>query len=202
MEPPATPPVTRASARVLTVPNVISLARLSSVPVFVWLFTSGRENAGVILYGVGAASDFVDGFIARRTGAVTSLGKLLDPLADRVFVVALCIALLVRGALPAPLVVAVVLRDLLVLGLWPLIERRGARRIEVNLVGKSATALLLIGLTLLALGETTFGWATIGQRVGPPAVVAGAVLYWCAALLYAREASLRLRGLRGREPLP
>ncbi|HEX2235920.1 MAG TPA: CDP-alcohol phosphatidyltransferase family protein [Actinomycetota bacterium] len=190
-----------AEGRVLTVPNALSLARLATVPVFVWLFVSGRENAAVVVYGIGAVSDFFDGYLARRMGAVTTLGKLLDPLADRVLIVALCIALLARGVLSPWLAGAIVGRDLILLSLWPVLERRGVERIPVNLAGKAATAALLFGLTWLALSQTSFGWATIGDRVGSVAVGVGAALYWAAALLYARQASGRWRETRVREPL-
>jgi len=189
--------------RVLTVPNVISVARLSSVPVFLWLFTSGREEAAVVVYGTGAATDFLDGYIARRTRAVSDLGKLLDPLADRVFIAALCVALLARGALPPGLAAIVIVRDVALLSLWPVLERSGLPRIAVNPTGKAATALLLTGLTALAVSETSFGWATIGRHIGLVGIVAGAACYWAAAALYAREAreSLRRMKVRG-EPVP
>src|SRR5687768_2714238 len=90
-------PVSKA---VWTVPNVLSFLRLLSVPVFLYLFISGRELPAVILYAAGAWSDFFDGVIARRTNQVSELGKLLDPLADRVFISALLIALVARDALP------------------------------------------------------------------------------------------------------
>ena len=182
-----------ASAAIVTVPNLISLARLAAVPVFVWLFVGGHEEWGVIVYAVGAASDFVDGYVARRTGAVSELGKLLDPLADRVFIVALAVALVARSALPTWLAVFVVARDVLLLSLWPLLERRGVQRIEVNIVGKAATALLLVGLTWLALGETGFALGRPGERIGIPLVTAGAALYWAAAAAYGRTAAARLR---------
>jgi cardiolipin synthase len=181
------------SRRLASVPNAISLVRLATVPLFVWLFTSGREDAAVLLYAVAAATDFLDGFIARRTGAVTELGKVLDPLADRIFIMALALALVARSALPAWLAIAVIARDVLVLTLWPLIERRGLRRIPVNVVGKSATALLLVGLTALALSETTLDPGQPLPGFGLAATLAGAVAYWAAAALYAREVRIRRR---------
>ena len=188
-------------SRLLTVPNVLSAARLACVPVFVWLFATGRTDAAVVLFGVAALSDFVDGFVARRTGAVTDLGKLLDPLADRVLIVALCLALVARDTLPAWLAAAVVARDLLVLSLWPLLERRGVPRLPVNIVGKAGTALLLVGLVWLALTETAFGWAPETRGPGLATVVAGGILYWAAAALYGREAAGRWRSVTVREPL-
>jgi cardiolipin synthase len=106
---------------------------------------------------------------------------------------ALALALVVRGALPAWLAIAVIARDVLVLTLWPLIERRGLRRISVNLVGKSATALLLVGLTALALSETTLDPGQPLPGFGLAATLAGAVAYWAAAALYAREVRIRRR---------
>jgi cardiolipin synthase (CMP-forming) len=174
--------------RILTVPNVMSLARLASVPVFVWLFVSGHEEAGLAVYAVGAWSDFFDGYIARRTDSVTELGKLLDPLADRVLIVALAVALVAAEALPLWLAIVVIARDVLVLSLWPLLERRGVPRIAVNLVGKSATASLLLGLGWLAWGETTWPLHEIGDELGMAFTYIGAVLYWVAAVMYGRVA--------------
>ncbi|MGH2821252.1 MAG: CDP-alcohol phosphatidyltransferase family protein [Actinomycetota bacterium] len=205
---PAAPGEPRVSARLLTVPNLLSLLRLGTVPVFLWLFLTDRENAAVVLYGAGAITDFLDGYIARRAGQISELGKLMDPLADRVFIVALAVALVARGALPLWLALAVVARDLIVLSAFPLLERRGVTRIPVNLVGKTATALLLTGLTWLALTQTTFGLAPLGDEVGLTLIVAGAILYWAAAVLYARELRLRWGKPTGgnpgsdREPLP
>ena len=188
-------PAPPGSSRILTIPNVISFVRLATVPVFIWLFVSGYENAAVILYAAGAWSDFFDGYIARRTNSVTELGKLLDPLADRIFIAALVIALVVRRTLPWWVAVVILGRDLLVLSLFPYLERRKIQRISVNRVGKTATAALLAGLTLLAWSETTFAGA---DAVGVPGLVftlSGAALYWGAAYLYAREAIAKLREL-------
>ncbi len=183
----------RAGRAVLTLPNLISLARLATVPLFLWLFVGRREEAAVIVFGAGAATDFLDGYIARRTRAVSELGKLLDPLADRIFIVALAVALVGRGALPTWLALAVIGRDVLLLSLWPLVERRRIVRIPVNIMGKLATALLLVGLTWLALGETSFAWGSVGREVGLPCIGAGAILYWAAAASYARGVQARSR---------
>jgi cardiolipin synthase len=181
-----------ARGTVWTVPNLLSFLRLLSVPVFLYLFISGRETAAVILYAVGAWSDFFDGVIARRLNQVSELGKLLDPLADRIFISALFIALVARDALPLWLAIVVVGRDLLLLSLFPVVERRGMERIQVNFVGKSGTAALLFGLTWVA---ASFVWEFMGRTVGLAFVYLGAVLYWLAASLYAREAWRRMKVL-------
>lgn len=185
------------SRRLLTVPNALSLARLASVPVFLWLFTSGREDAAVLLYAAGAWTDFFDGYLARRLGQVSVLGKVLDPLADRVFIVALALALVARDLLPLGLALAIVARDLLVVGAFPLLERRGVPRLEVNLTGKTATALLLFGLTWLACAATDLPLVSAaGEDVGSGFVWCGALLYWVAALQYGRAALQAHRGAR------
>lgn len=182
-----------AADAILTIPNVISFARLAAVPVFVWLFTTGREGAAVILFGAAAWTDFLDGYVARRTGAVSELGRLLDPLADRIFIIAIAIALVARGTLAWWLAAAVIARDLIVLGAFPLLEKRGIERLRVNFVGKTATLLLLLGLTLLAWSETTFPATAAAHATGTLVTLAGAVLYWAAGVLYGR-AALRLLG--------
>jgi cardiolipin synthase len=192
-----------ATSAILTLPNVISLVRLASVPVFVWLFVSGREDAAVILYGVGASTDWLDGYIARRTGAVSELGKLLDPLADRIFIVALVVALVARDTLPLWLAVVIVARDVIVLSAFPLLDRRHLARIPVNFIGKSATAALLFGLTWLAVSETSLGIDDLARGIGMTFTILGAILYWVAGAMYGREALKRVRTLPSepKEPL-
>ena len=183
-------------SRLLTVPNALSALRLALVPLFVWLFVTRREEAAVLLYGLGASTDWLDGYIARRTGQITELGRLLDPLADRTYIAALVVALTIRGVLPMWLAVGVVGRDALLLALFPLVDRKTTARLRVNLTGKTATASLLVGLTCLALSETSFGgrpWEQIGLFL----VVVGFVLYWISGIMYARAARASLRTGRG-----
>jgi cardiolipin synthase len=183
------------AGRVLTIPNLLSFARLATVPFFVWLFVTDRENAAVALYAVAALTDFFDGYLARRYDAVSELGKLLDPLADRVFIVALAVALVARDVLPLWLAITIIARDVVVLSAFPFVDRRGIERIPVNFTGKSATAALLAGLTLLAFSETTV--SVLGNDtsadIGTVLTVLGAALYWAAGVLYARELLRRLK---------
>lgn len=174
--------------RILTIPNVLSLARLAAVPVFVWLFVTGREDAAVLLYALAAWTDFFDGYIARRTDSVTELGRLLDPLADRIFIAALAIALVATGALDLWLAAVIVGRDLVILAAYPFVQKGLATKIRVNFTGKSATAALLLGLTLLAVGETSLSWVSAVDEVGRAFVWLGAVLYWVSGAMYARSA--------------
>lgn len=175
---------------------MLSFARLATVPVFLWLFVSGRDEAAVILYAVGAWTDFFDGLIARRFGQVSELGKLLDPLADRVFIIALAVALVARDSLSLWIALAVIGRDVLVLSMFPILERRGVQRIRVNMVGKTATACLLFGLSWLAWAETTFPLREIADELGITFTVAGAVLYWVAGAMYAAQARTALASVK------
>ncbi|MGH2737049.1 MAG: CDP-alcohol phosphatidyltransferase family protein [Actinomycetota bacterium] len=179
----------------LTIPNLLSLLRLCTVPVFLWLFVTNREEAAVIIYAAGAITDFFDGYIARRFNQVSEFGKLIDPLADRVFIVSLAVALVATGAMHWLLAFAIVARDLILLSAFPLFERRGVGRIPVNFTGKTATACLLFGLSWLAVGETDFGFSEAGEVVGQAFTLAGAILYYVAGGMYAVEAVRRLRAL-------
>lgn len=180
------------SSRILTAPNVLSLLRLLTVPVFLWLFTHDEENVAVVIYAAGACTDFFDGYVARRFNQVSEFGKLLDPLSDRVYIVSLAIVLVVRGTLPFWLAAVVIGRDVLILGALPLLAKKGVMRIPVNFTGKTATACLLFGFTCLAWSETTFVAAAAGDELGFPLVGVGAVLYWAAGAMYAREAMRRM----------
>jgi cardiolipin synthase len=92
---------TPASSRILTLPNLISAARILLIPVFVALIVDpDTTTIGLIMFGFVVATDWVDGLIARRTGQVSELGKILDPLADRAVILAGLVALVVRGAFP------------------------------------------------------------------------------------------------------
>ena len=174
------------TSRWLTLPNVLTLARLASVPVFVGLFAGGRERAAVILYAAVACTDFFDGYLARRMGSVSELGKVLDPLVDRIFIGALAVALVVTGELPPWLAGLIVLRDALIIGAFVVVNHLRPVRIEVNLVGKTATAALLLGLSVVALGRAGMPGAAAMRGTGLALVVAGAILYWVSGWMYGR----------------
>jgi len=187
--------------RVLTIPNAISFARLLLVPVFLWLYLVGRVLPAMIVLGVVGTSDWVDGFVARATGQVSVLGKLLDPLADRVVIVAVLVAYGAKGTVPWWLVAVIVGRDLIIMVSFAVLERRGIPRLAVNRTGKRATASLFTGMGLVSVavvmrvsGVGTLRSDASGVRLAGLVVIGlGAVLYWAAAALYAREARVALR---------
>src|SRR2546421_10265397 len=115
--------------RILTAPNVISFARLLLVPLFLWLYIAGSVLPAMIILTVVGTSDFVDGFVARATGQVSVLGKLLDPLADRVVIIAVLVAYSIKGTVPWWLSSVIVARDVIIMVAFAVFERRGVPRV-------------------------------------------------------------------------
>lgn len=178
--------------RIWTIPNVISAARLVLIPVFIWAFLTGRNVLGVVLVVVIGSTDWVDGFIARRFDQVTTLGKLIDPLADRISIVAVLVVFTIKGVLPPALAGVLLLRDLLVAIAFPILEAKGMERIPVNWTGKSATFAIFVGLSALALELAAPSIGDTAHSVGIAALVLGAILYWAATVQYVGEVRRRL----------
>jgi len=160
--------------RVLTVPNVLSMLRLLGIPVFLWLVL-GPEADGwaVLLLMVSGITDYLDGVIARRTGQISRLGQLLDPLADRLYVIATLLGLGLRDIVPWWLVVLLLGRDVVLAFTLPVLRRHGLGPLPVHYLGKAATFNLLIAFPLVLLGSY---WATRPTRPASAVatVVAGA----------------------------
>lgn len=174
------------STRILTVPNVISSARLSLVPVFVWAALTGRNTFAFILLAVVGSTDWVDGYVARRTGQVSVLGKLIDPVADRVAIVAVLSVFAFQQVIPRSVAVIILSRDLLVAVVFAVLESRGVPRIEVNMVGKAATALIYTGTAVAAAGRMMSPSDEVVVRmVAVGLLVLGASLYWFSVVMYA-----------------
>ena len=188
--------------RVLTVPNGISAARLAGVPVFLWLVL-GPRTATADYWAVGlliaaGLSDWLDGKIARAFNQASRLGQLLDPAADRLYIVSTIVALAVRQIIPWWLVAVLAVRELTVGIALALLKRRaGYGTLQVSLVGKAATLCLLYAFPLLFLGDHP-GWGgTLARVIGWAFATWGTVLYWWAAMLYlAQVRNLVSRGMR------
>lgn len=170
--------------RIWTVPNVISFLRLLTVPVFSYLLISGQDFVALIVLVCATASDFVDGWLARRFDQVTDLGKRMDPASDRLFIAASVFALALRGLIPLPILAAVLLRDLTLLTIV-LVKRIPVRLFPaVTWTGKLGTFLLFVAFPVTVLGEvykaSLFPLLIIGWVIG----FAGAVAYWVAGLGY------------------
>ena len=171
--------------RILTVPNVISLLRLLGVPVFLWLvLVPEADGAAVLLLVASGVSDYLDGVIARRFNQVSRVGQLLDPLADRLYILATLLGLGIRGIVPWWLLGLLVLRDLVLLVGLAGLRHRGVGPPPVHYLGKAATLNLLYAFPLLLLGDGAGPGATVARVVGWAFALWGAGLYWWAGLLY------------------
>ncbi|MGH8874206.1 MAG: CDP-alcohol phosphatidyltransferase family protein [Acidimicrobiia bacterium] len=179
--------------RVLTVPNLVSLLRLLTVPVFGWLLVGERRvtEAAILLLVIGG-TDWVDGYLARRLGQVSELGKFLDPFADRMAIAVALVGGLVVGVIPAVLGWALVAREVVVtVGALALVAR-GAGKLEVRFLGKLATFLLYGAIPSFYLAATGV-WPALLGAAGWVAGVLGTILYWVTAGQYAQEAARLLR---------
>jgi cardiolipin synthase len=180
----------RGTDRVLTIPNAISFARIALIPVVVVLIVDRDTTfSGLILFVVVVASDWIDGAIARATGQVSELGKVLDPVADRLSIAAGLIALVARGAFPLWAALLILVRDALILlvGLFLLSALRA--RIDVRYIGKVATFSLMTAIGCIA-------WGTLGYAFAPAFLACGWVFYAVGILEYYVATALYVGDLR------
>jgi cardiolipin synthase len=174
------------STRVLTIPNLISIIRLAGVPLFLWLVLGPKEDGlalGVLL--VSGITDWLDGYLARRLHQTSKLGQILDPVADRLYILAVVIGLAWRDIIPWWLAVLLPARDLMLWGLVPFLRTRGYHALPVHFLGKAATANLLYAFPLLLLGDGQGTLAMLANVFGWAFAIWGTALYWWAGLLYA-----------------
>jgi cardiolipin synthase len=176
--------------RILTVPNILSMARLVGVPVFLWLIlrpefgASKADGWALLVLAFSGVSDYLDGKLARRWNQISSLGRVLDPAADRLYIVSTLIGLTWREILPWWLTALLVAREAMLGVVILVLRRHGYGPPQVNFMGKAATFNLMYAFPLLLLSDVNgwlgtvaaiFGWAFAGW---------GTALYWWAGMLY------------------
>lgn len=183
--------------RILTIPNLISFARLIGVPVFLYLFLSARADlAAMVVLAIGGTSDWVDGYLARRMDQVSRLGELLDPLADRLYILATLVAFTLRDVVPWQFTAALLAREVLLFGSLLVLRRHGHGPPPVHYVGKTATFILLAAFPVLLLAAAVPAAATVATAIGWGLAWWGLVLYWVAGALYVVQATRLVRGSR------
>ena len=175
--------------RIVTWPNALSAARLAGVPVFLWLVIGPRTaTADVIaagLLGFAGISDWLDGKLARMLNQTSRLGQLLDPAADRLYILVTIIALAVRGIIPWWLFSALAAREVCVAAALLVLRRHtDYAALQVSFVGKAATLCLMYAFPLLFLGAHGGDVSEVVRIIGWAFAVWGVTLYWWAALLY------------------
>lgn len=174
--------------RVVTVPNAISAARLALVPVFAWLIVAGHDLLALAVLAVAGISDWLDGVIARRWNQSSRLGQVLDPAADRLFILVTLVLLGWRDVVPWWLVAVLVGRDLVLAAMLPVLARHGHGPLPVHFVGKAGTFALLYAFPLLFLAQWDGVVGTAAYVVGWAFAWWGVALYWLAGALYLRQA--------------
>ncbi|MDX6287289.1 MAG: hypothetical protein QOG53_2774 [Frankiales bacterium] len=188
----------RAADRVWTVPNALSALRLLGIPLFCWLALGPEADvAAVVVLMVSGATDWLDGKLARVLNQYSRLGELLDPIADRLYIIATLVVLSVRDIIPWWLAVAIVGRDVLLLAFLPALRRRGLTALPVHVLGKAATFNLLYAFPLLLLGDGDGAFATTTRVIGWAFAAWGTALYWWAGVLYVEQFRRLVRDSRG-----
>ncbi|CUU59502.1 CDP-diacylglycerol--glycerol-3-phosphate 3-phosphatidyltransferase [Frankia sp. CcI49] len=181
---------TQASDRIWTIPNLLSGLRLLGVPLFLWL-ALGPEADGAALgvLAFAGVSDYLDGKLARVLNQTSRLGVMLDPLADRLYILATIVALTLRDIVPLWFAVLLVARDAALLLLVPILRRLGVgTALPVHYLGKAATFNLLYAFPLLLLSAGDSWLATAARPVGWAFAIWGVALYWWSGLLYFEQA--------------
>jgi cardiolipin synthase len=172
--------------RIVTIPNLLSVVRLALVPVFLWLVLWRREDElALLVLVVSGITDYLDGKLARKLNQTSALGAILDPVADRLFILAVVVGLWQRDIIPIWLAIVLPLRDVFLFSLVPFLRTRGFSSLPVHFLGKAATAALLYALPLLLLGDGVGTIAHLAEVFGWSFAIWGVALYWWAGVLYA-----------------
>ncbi|NYG55963.1 CDP-alcohol phosphatidyltransferase family protein [Nocardioides perillae] len=175
-----------AASRLWTVPNGLSMLRLAGVPLFLWLVLVPEADVwALVVLMVSGVTDFLDGYLARRLGQTSKIGEILDPVADRLYILAVIVGLALREVIPWWVAVVLPARDLFLWGLVPFLRTRGYSALPVHFLGKAATFNLLYAFPLLLLGDGEGVVASLAQVFGWAFAVWGIGLYWWAGILYA-----------------
>jgi cardiolipin synthase len=168
------------------------------VPLFLYLFLAADEwGWAVVVLAVGGTTDWVDGFLARRLGQVSRLGELMDPLADRLYTLATLLAFTIGGVVPWIFTVALLARDVVMLGCVAVVKRKGLGTLPVHYLGKAATAQLLLAFPVLLLAAVAEGSvAAWSHAIGWGLAWWGLVFYWISAIFYLAQAAGLIRASR------
>jgi cardiolipin synthase (CMP-forming) len=185
--------------RVWTLPNVLSFLRLAGVPLVLWLILGPEaDGLAVLVLALGGFTDWLDGYLARAWHQTSRIGQMLDPIADRLYILAVLIGLALREIVPWWLAVIIVGRDVFVVVLVPILKTRGYSSLPVHFVGKVATFCLLYAFPLVLLGSGQQGWLQVAWVLGWAFAIWGTALYWYAGGIYALQI---IRFLRSTPPI-
>jgi cardiolipin synthase (CMP-forming) len=184
-------------SRILTIPNAISFLRLLGVPLFLYLFLGAHQwGWAVAVLAIGGTTDWIDGYLARRLGQVSRLGELMDPVADRLYILATLLAFTIEGVVPWAFTIALLAREALLSVVILVLRRYGVPPLPVHYVGKTATFILLFAFPVLLLANTAHGAvASVAHAAGWALAWWGLILYWVAGGLYVLQARSVVRAM-------
>ncbi|WP_064440348.1 CDP-alcohol phosphatidyltransferase family protein [Hoyosella altamirensis] len=190
----AEPPVN--TDRFLTVPNMLSLLRLAAVPLFlVLLLVYEADGWALVVLVVSGISDWLDGKLARLLNQVSRYGALLDPIADRLFMVVIPIAFAMRDFIPWWVVLLLVGRDLVLTVMVPVVRSRGVEALPVTYLGKAATFALMYAFPVILAAQGDWALAQIMEPTGIAMLIWGMFLYMWTMVLYLIQVGLVVRHL-------
>lgn len=180
---------------IFTIPNIISFFRILSIPIIAWLVTQHKIIAALVLLAASAASDGLDGLIARKFNQVSKIGQILDPIADRLLIVCSVFALGVAHIVPWWMLALIVLRDLTMGILTLVLAQHNYGPLPVHFVGKTGTALLLVAIVSLMVGDIApqLWWLQVLHVAAIALAIWGIGIYWLAGYLYLKQGIQLLR---------
>lgn len=184
---------------VFTVPNVLTVVRFLGVPLFIWLVLSEHEYGyGALVLAIMASTDWVDGYIARRFNQMSNLGRVMDPIADRLSLIAVAVTLVIAGVVEWWYLVALLVPDAVLLAL-SLFYFHGHPDLPVSRIGKIRTGLLLVGTPLLVLSKLPVPAAHVYATIAWIFLGLGLVGHWIAAYNYVGAIIAKGRQLRAHD---
>ena len=193
---PQVEPTVQQDSGPWTIPNLLSVLRLAGVPLFLWLLLGPQADGWALAVLVFSAfTDWADGKLARLLGQYSRLGELLDPAADRLYVIATLVAFVLRGFIPWWVAVLIIGRDLVLALVLPFIRRRGYAALPVHYVGKAATFNLLYGLPLLLIAQGDSLFARIALPFAYAFIAWGVLLYLWSGAVYLAQARWIVRNV-------
>jgi cardiolipin synthase len=183
----------------LTIPNLLSIARLFGVPLFLWLLLGPHADGwALVVLALSGVTDWADGVLARKLNQTSKLGAVLDPLVDRLYILATLLGLVLRHVIPLWLALLIVGRDLVLLTTVPALRKRGLTALPVHYLGKAATFNLLYAFPLLLLGSHSGTLADIAKPIAWAFTIWGTALYlWSGALYLLQVRRLTAQPVRG-----
>ena len=183
-----TTPEAPASNAIWTVPNALSVLRLLGVPVFLWLLLGPRADlAALLVLAAAGFTDWLDGVLARALHQTSKIGALLDPAADRLYILTTLLGLVLRNIIPWWLAAILIGRDLVLLLTVPGLRRLGLSALPVNYLGKAATFALLYAFPLLLIGAHHSTLADIAKPIAWAFTLWGTGMYLWAGVIYVQQ---------------